>query len=162
MAILEKVDKLDQAVAWKGNIPITSRYTVGVAGERFFREMKDKGRFLGTRCPCCGLIYVPAVMFCERCFVEADDWVEVPSEGTVFTYTVLYRDLDDKPLESPQVLAYVQLDGCDGGLVHYLGDVAPGDVEIGLRVTAAWKPADEREGSILDVAYFQPAAAAAE
>ena len=101
MAILEKVDKLHHAIAWRGDMPITSRYTAGIAGERFFREIKDNARFLGTRCETCDLIYVPATMFCERCFAELDEWVEVPSRGTVFTYTVLYRDLDDKPLDPP-------------------------------------------------------------
>ena len=107
MAILEKVDKLHQAVAWKGDIPITSRYTAGIAGERFFREIKDKARFLGTHCEACGLTYVPATMFCERCFAELEQWVEVPNRGWLFTYTVLHRDLDDKPLDPPVILAYV-------------------------------------------------------
>jgi uncharacterized OB-fold protein len=156
MAILEKVDKLHHAVAWKGDIPITSRYTAGIAGERFFREIKDKARFLGTRCEACDLTYVPATMFCERCFAELDQWVEVPNRGWVFTYTVLHRDLDDKPLDPPAVLAYVKLEGTDGGLVHYVGEIDPEDLCIGMEVEAVFKEAAEREGSILDIEYFQP------
>jgi hypothetical protein len=159
MAILEKIDKLEHATAWRGNIPITSRYTAGIAGERFFRAIKEDGQFLGTRCPTCGLIYVPATMFCERCFDELDEWVEVPNRGEVFTYTVLYRDLDDQPLEAPVALAYVKLDGSTGGLVHYLGEVDPEDLYIGLEVEAVFKALEEREGSILDVKYFRPVAA---
>ncbi len=117
MTIVEKVDKLHEALAWKGDIPIRSRYTAGVAGERFFREIKDNARFMGTRCDACDLVYVPAVMFCERCFSQLDEWLEVPSQGTVFTYTVLHRDLDDKPLVPPAILAHVKLYGTDGGLV---------------------------------------------
>jgi uncharacterized OB-fold protein len=156
MAILEKIDKLEHATAWRGNIPITSRYTAGIAGERFFRAIKEDGQFLGTRCPTCGLIYVPATMFCERCFDELDEWVEVPNRGEVFTYTVLYRDLDDRPLEAPVALAYVKLDGSTGGLVHYLGEVDVDDLYIGLEVEAVFKEPQEREGSILDVKYFRP------
>ena len=158
MSILEKVDKLHHAIAWPGDIPITSRYTAGIAGERFFREIKDQARILGTRCEACDLVYVPATIFCERCFAELDEWVEVASRGTVFTYTVLHRDLDDRPLNPPAVLAYVKLEGCDGGLVHYLGDVAPEAVHIGLAVEAVFKDAAEREGSILDIACFRPVA----
>lgn len=156
MAILEKVDRLDHAIAWRGDIPITSRYTAGIAGERFLREIKDDARILGTRCPACDLIYVPAAMFCERCFAELDEWVEVPSRGTVFTYTVLYRDLDDRPLDPPAVLAYVKLDGSDGGLVHYLDEIDPETVHIGMEVEAAFKGAAERTGSILDITHFRP------
>ncbi len=155
MAILYKVDKLHQATAWLGDIPITSRYTVGIAGERFFREIKDNARFLGIRCEACGLTYVPPAMFCERCFAQLDDWVEVAGTGTVFTYTVLHLDLDEKPLAEPDILAYVKLDGSDGGLVHRLGEVSPDQVEIGMRVEAVFKPEDEREGSILDIEYFR-------
>jgi uncharacterized OB-fold protein len=156
MAILEKVDKLDQAIAWRGDIPISSRYTAGIAGERFFREIKDNGRILGTRCGACGLTYVPATMFCERCFAELDEWVEVPSQGKVFTYTVLHRDLDDKPLDPPATLAYVKFEGANGGLVHYVGETVQNQVQIGLEVEAVFKDAAEREGSILDVKYFRP------
>jgi uncharacterized OB-fold protein len=156
MAITEKVDKMHHAIAWRGDIPITSRYSAGIAGERFFREIKDSARILGTRCGACGLTYVPATMFCERCFAELDEWVEVPSRGTVFTYTVLHRDLNEKPLEPPAILVYVKLDGADGGLVHYLGETDAESVYIGLEVEAVFKDAAERQGSILDVRYFRP------
>jgi uncharacterized OB-fold protein len=156
MAILEKVDKLDKAIAWKGDIPITSRYTAGIAGEKFFREIKDHGRFLGTHCPTCDLIYVPAAMFCERCFTELDEWVPVPNRGTVFTYTLLNWDLDEQPLDRPALMAYVKLEGTDGGLVHFLGEVEPECVCIGLEVEAVFKDTAEREGSILDILYFRP------
>lgn len=159
MALLNRLDKLHKAIAWNGDIPITSRYTAGIAGERFLREVKDNARIVGTRCNECDLTYVPATMFCERCFAELDEWVEVPSRGTVFTYTVLHRDLDDEPLESPQVLAYVRLDDSDGGLVHFLGEVDPAAVFIGMPVQAVYKEAGERKGSVLDISYFRPLSA---
>ena len=156
MAILEKVDKLHHAIAWRGDIPITNRYTLGVAGERFFREIKDSGRIVGTHCEACDLTYVPATLFCERCFAALNEWVPVESTGYVFTYTVVFQDLDDNPLEVPAILAYVKLDGSDGGLVHYLGEIDPEDVFIGMEVEAVFKDAAEREGSILDIRYFRP------
>ena len=156
MAILEKVDKLHHAVAWRGDIPIASRYTAGIAGERFFRAIKEEGRFLGTHCETCDLIYVPATMFCERCFAELEEWIEVPNRGTIFTYTVLHRDLDDKPLDPPAILAYVKLDGSDGGLVHYIGETEKNLLYIGMEVEAVFKDVADREGSILDVQYFRP------
>jgi uncharacterized OB-fold protein len=151
-----KVNKLHHAIAWRGDIPITSRYTAGIAGERFFREIKDNARFLGTRCGACGLTYLPAAMFCERCFAELDEWVEVANRGTLFTYTVLYRDLDEKPLDPPAILAYVKLEGANGGLVHYVTEVDPETMYIGMEMEAVFKDPAEREGSILDIAHFRP------
>jgi hypothetical protein len=34
--------------------------------------------------------------------------------------------------------------------------VAPEDARVGMAVEAVWKPAEERAGSILDIAYFKP------
>jgi uncharacterized OB-fold protein len=158
MAILEKVDRLHHAIAWEGDIPITNRYTMGVAGERFFREIKEHARIMGTRCEECDLVYVPAALFCERCFAQLDEWVHVASQGYVFTYTVLFHDMDGQPLDEPAILAYVKLDGCDGGLVHYLSEIDPEDVFIGMEVEAVFKDAAERQGSILDIEYFRPLA----
>jgi uncharacterized OB-fold protein len=156
MAITEKVDKMHQAIAWEGKLPLTSRYSAGIAGERFFRAIKDEAKFMGTRCEACDLVYVPATLFCERCFSELEEWVEVATRGHVFTYTVLFRDLNDEPLEEPQVLAYVKLHGADGGLVHYIGETEKNLVYIGMEVEAVFKDGSEREGSILDVKHFRP------
>ena len=156
MSLLERLERVDEAKAWPGEIPITSRYTVGLAGERFFREIKDNARFLGTRCQGCGITYVPPRLYCERCFAKLDDWVEVKPTGTVHTYTVLHLALDGSPLEELEILAFIVFDGSDGGLVHRLGEVAPDEVEIGMRVEAVFKPKAERKGSMLDIEYFRP------
>ena len=42
--------------------------------------------------------------------------------------------------------------------MHYLGEVEPEQLEIGMRVKAVFKDPAEREGSILDIDYFRPAA----
>jgi uncharacterized OB-fold protein len=50
----------------------------------------------------------------------------------------------------------VKIDHTDGGLVHYLGDVKPDEVYIGMPVEAVFKPKKQRKGSILDIKYFKP------
>lgn len=50
----------------------------------------------------------------------------------------------------------VKLKGSTGGLVHYLGEIDPGDVHVGLEVEPIFKDAAEHEGSILDIEYFRP------
>jgi len=80
----------------------------------------------------------------------------VSSVGTVFSYTILHVDLDEGRLPEPRILAYIKLDESDGGLVHFLGNVRPQDVDFGLRVKAVFRTPEEREGSILDVRFFEP------
>ncbi|MBC7263570.1 MAG: Zn-ribbon domain-containing OB-fold protein [Chloroflexi bacterium] len=158
MAITERLGELREARAWEGEIPTRYRYTMGLAGERFFREIKERGQLLGTRCPSCGCIYVPPRLYCEQCFEKLDEWLEVGPQGTVHSFTVLHLGLDGSALEQPKIIAFVQLDDADGGLVHYLGEIEPEEVYIGLPVEAVFKPKAERVGSILDIQYFRPVA----
>jgi uncharacterized OB-fold protein len=156
MSLIERIGTVGDAKVWYDNMPLESEYTVGIAGERFLRAIKDQGVLLGTVCPACDLTYVPPTMYCERCFGQLDEWVEVGTRGSVYTYTVLTRSLADTSLEQPEVLGLIQFDGAHGGIVHRLGEIDPADVEIGMTVEAVLKPQKEREGSILDIQYFKP------
>ncbi len=156
MGLFERIPRPGQTIAIEGELPISSRYTVGLAGETFFRAIKDEAKFMATYCPDCDITYVPPRLYCEQCFAKLDEWVEVPTTGQVHTFTVVHVGLDEDPLEEPRFLAFVQLDDADGGLVHFLGELDPDEVYIGMPVEAVFKEAAERKGSILDIAYFRP------
>jgi uncharacterized protein len=141
-------------VNWQGELPITNRYTFGLAGEKFFRAIKDEGRVLGTHCSHCDHTYVPAAIFCERCLAQLDEWVDVGTSGIVDTFTFLFVDLNGSRIETPEIIAFIRLG--DGGLIHRLGEIDPDEVEIGMMVEAVFKPAGERIGSILDIVHFKP------
>jgi uncharacterized OB-fold protein len=95
-------------------------------------------------------------MFCERCFRGTDAWLEVESTGVVQTFSICNVRWDMEPLEEPELPAVIAIDGSDGGFLHKLGEVAPGDVAIGMAVEAVWRPEAERTGSILDISHFRP------
>lgn len=152
MSILERDRHAPQA--WSGSLPVTSRYTFGLAGERFFRAIQDEGRILGSYCPCCEHTYVPATLFCERCLEELRNWVDVGTKGEVHTFTLLFKNYDGSTRETPELVAYIRFG--DGGLVHRLGEVEPESVFIGMQVEAVFKPKEERSGSIQDIRYFKP------
>ena len=140
--------------AWQGDLPVTSRYTFGLAGERFYRAIKDEGKIFGTRCNKCERTYVPAAIFCERCMGELDTWIDVGKSGEVYTYTLLSEDLDGNRKENPDIIAFIRFG--DGGLVHRLSEVDKDQVTIGLGVEAVFKAKSEREGSIQDISHFRP------
>lgn len=153
---VDKVVQVSQTKPVYGEILVYGQYTFGIAGERFFREIKDNGRIMGTRCEQCSLTYVPPRIYCERCFDGLKEWVAVPSTGTVHTYTIAHFGLDGAQLPEPTIIAMVQLDGVYGGLVHQLGEVRPAEVKIGMPVEVVFKDKAERVGSINDIAYFKP------
>ena len=79
-----------------------------------------------------------------------------PDQRVVESFTVLHISLDGTPLDEPDVLALIQLDGADSVLVHRLGDVAVDELRIGMRVKAVLEPRRKRKGSILDIRHFAP------
>ena len=136
-----------------GRLPVSFRYTPGVANTAFLEALRDRGVFLGSRCTVCVYTYVPSRMFCERCFSELAPDTECGPEGTLESWTVGHAGVDDEPLEPPVVLGLVRLDGADAVLMHFLSGIT--DPEIGMRVRAVMK--EQRTGSILDVEGFVPA-----
>lgn len=151
MGSLEHIDRVTQLKAWLGEIPVSHLYTTGVAGERFFREIKENGRFMGAHCQECAYTYLPPSLFCPRCFRRLEEWRQVGPAGLVRAQTAVHLDLDGRRLEPPQAVALIQLDGADGLLVHRLAE----DVQVGQRVTAVFKERGQRVGSILDVEHFR-------
>ena len=151
----EKIDRPGGPGSWRGDIPIHHRYTMGVAGERFFRAMRDDRRLLASRCPTCREAFLPPKIYCERCFEETDRWVPVEGPGYVKTFTVLHISLEEESRGDPQVVAFIVWEGFRGGLVHRLGGIEAARVKTGIAVEPVW--ADQREGTLDDIHHFRPA-----
>ena len=142
--------------SWRGGIPLQSLYTAGLGGQVFFKALKERGEIVGTRCRDCKQVYVPARAFCERCFAELTEQVKVKPDGTLTSFTFSYYDRDGKRMETPDVLALVQLEGATTMMLHRLLKVGePSKVSIGARVRAVIRPKAKRTGSILDIEGFE-------
>jgi uncharacterized OB-fold protein len=134
-----------------GELAVSFRYTPGVGNTAFFEALRDRGVFLGSRCDPCGVTYVPARIFCERCLAELEPSVECGPEGELTSWTVARVDVDDRPLDEPVTYGLVRLDEGDTVFFHRLIDLG-GEPEIGMRLRAVL--ATERTGSIFDVEGF--------
>ncbi len=132
-------------------------WDTGQAIGRYLEELKN-GRLIARRCNNCQRIMIPPRMFCERCFRPTHDWVVVQDTGTVNTFSLSYVSWDVRRLKKPEIPAVIEIDGASTGMgiLHVLGNVKPKAVRIGMRVRAVWKPAQQRTGSITDIAYFEP------
>ncbi len=136
--------------------PVVSRYTAGVAGQKFLEEIKENEKIFGTRCSKCEITFVPAKLYCERCFarMEKEHWVDVGTRGTLYSYTVAYEEKDGSPKETPSIIGAIKLG--DGLLFHWIKESSADDLEIGMEVDAVFKPKGERRGSLVDIDYFKP------
>ena len=152
--MLEKITNPERVRVVTGEIPVRHRYTPGIAGDRFFTALRDKGQVLGTPCSACGVTYVPGRAFCERCFAALDEWIPVGPQGSLESFTVVHIDLDGGELPEPQWVGLVMLDGATTVLVHRL--IVDGRMpKIGDRVEGVLEPRAKRSGSINDIQGFR-------
>ena len=139
----------------QGGLPVSFRYTPGVGNTAFLEALRDRGALLGSRCEACGVTYLPARIFCERCMAELTPDTECGPGGELASWTVGHVGIDGEALEEPMPLGLVKLDGADTLLLHRL--LGTGPWEIGARVVLVARPAADRTASILDIEGFQPA-----
>jgi uncharacterized protein len=108
--------------------PGESAYLRGLAGRRL----------LGQRCGVCGRVYVPPRGTCPVDGVPTQEEVELPETGTVTTFCVVNVAYPGQRVTPPYVAAAVLLDGADIAFQHLVLGCEPGQVRMGLRVTAVW------------------------
>ena len=136
----DKIGREDKLLSWKDVMEAEEYvYTVGYAGEEFFKGLKE-GKIIGSKCPKCGKVYVPPTLYCEECFVETQ-FVEVKGRAYLDSYTIIYKDFDGNKLETPQVIGFVKFEGTNGGLLAIVegepkldGEVEIIRYEVPLRV----------------------------
>jgi hypothetical protein len=141
---------------WLHTIEQGYRYTAGPIGTKFLEGLRA-GKLLAGECPVCGRVMIPPKAFCQYDFAEIKDLVEIAPLGIVRSYTVVYEDSYGNRLPKPVIIGFIEFPGITGGLVHYLINVDPSNVRVGLKVKPVFRPANERRGSLIDIVGFEPA-----
>ena len=71
------------------------------------------------------------------------------------TYSIRHVAWDMRPLDVPELPAAIATTAPTAVFLDVLGEVDPAQVTMGMAVEAV-QHVGEREGSILDIAYFRP------
>jgi uncharacterized OB-fold protein len=138
--------------------PVRLRYEhTASPGESAYLRGLAEGRLIGQRCPACGKVYVPSRGTCPVDGVPADREVELPDTGTVTTFSIVNVAYPGQQVTPPYVAAAVLLDGADIAFQHLILGCEPGEVRIGLRVRAVWRPRDEWATTASTISHFTPA-----
>jgi uncharacterized OB-fold protein len=159
VAILERITRNIDNRYWNPGaeyFPVKNRYTAGVAGQRFFTELKENGKIYGSRCESCSVTFVPARIYCERCFARLveENWIDVGTEGTVYSYTIVHQTKSGEEKKEPSIVAAIKI--ADGLIFHHLNNCEAEELYIGMPVKAELKAQAERSGGINDISYFKP------
>ncbi|MFW3147314.1 MAG: Zn-ribbon domain-containing OB-fold protein [Thermoplasmatota archaeon] len=157
MTFLEKQTDPTSPMHWRGDMQADYLYPNGHAGDKFFKNLKEKGTFMATKCPKCSKVLFPARLYCEDCFVEIPDenWIEVPPTGIIRLYTFAKLDAHWEPLETPRCMALIDVDGTDGAILGVVNVPETDDDLSGATVKAKLVPKAKREGTMKDIIYFE-------
>ncbi len=130
-------------------------HTASPEESSFLRGLAD-GRLLGQRCPACGKVYIPPRGACPTDGVPTADEVELPDRGVVTTFCVVNVDYPGQRVPPPYVAAAVLLHGADIPFQHLILGCDPGQVRMGMRVRAAWKPREQWGTTLENIDHFRP------
>ena len=119
---------------------------------RFFRELMDNKRIMGTKCPECGTVFCPPTSDCPKCWIPAE-WVEVGPQGTVLHFSIIHLPNLWMKRKVPYTIGLIKLDGADTGLMHFVDETDIEKLKTRPRVEAVF--ADERKGYITDIEHFE-------
>lgn len=137
----------------RGSIPIYHRYTLGVAGDRFFKSTRDHKLILASKCSNCHTRFLLPKIYCEICFQGTDDWSPVEGPGYVKSYTKVCLSLENESSKDPDLIAIIGWHGVRGGILHRLDSNEFNNVKIGSPVEPVW--AKIRGGNINDIESFR-------
>ena len=121
---------------------------------RFFIEMKENARLMGTRCPECGSVYFWPRSWCHDCYADCE-WVEMSGRGKVTVFSQVEVSLNDIQKEVPFIQGGVHLEEARYAVPIGIKKVAFEDLYTGMPVHAEFFPPEERTGRIRDF-YFVP------
>jgi uncharacterized OB-fold protein len=137
--------------------PVRLQYVVnpGRAMTRFLTSIAEE-KIVGQRCPACRKVYVPPRGSCPTCAVATEEDVELAQRGTVTSFCIVRVPYPGQTIRPPYVSASVLLDGADIPFLHLVGEVAPEEVRMGMRVEAVWVDEAQRGPTVESIRWFRP------
>ncbi|MCL5265225.1 MAG: Zn-ribbon domain-containing OB-fold protein [Chloroflexi bacterium] len=113
----------------------------------------SKGKLMGSKCTACGYKYATPRSHCMECGAKTE-WMELPLEGKVHTFTTCYFGSEEFLDQTPFTLILVEFEGVNTLFLSRVIGIEHGKVHIGMPVKAEFlrlskfKPTD---------VYFVPA-----
>ena len=107
----------------QGKIPLSYRYTAGVAGSKFYNDLA-KGKINGTYCAERDEVLIPPALFDEESLTMLDPEKDArainPGSGVIRSFTVVYEDRTGQILDREKVMVQVAFPGVTGSIFGVL------------------------------------------
>ena len=150
----ERIAGVEQVRSVRTPLRLEYDYIPGKAAQEYLVAFSDK-KILGHRSPVDGAVFVPPRGVDPRHGVATADFVELPAHGHIGSFCVTEVPIPGRDdLELPYISAWIFLDGADIGFIGLVGECAPEDCRIGMRVEAVWK--DEIGQTAENIRWWKP------
>lgn len=150
-----ETDDKKEILEYKDEMSIHYIYSVGELS-KFFLEIRDHEKLLGTRCTKCGFGFFPPRLNCHKCYAPCE-WVELSGKGEVIAGTICRFGVSNFTDSLPIIIAFIKMDEMDMSIRHTIvmdaEETTLEDIKKGTRVKVHFRPRDQREGKITDF-YF--------
>ncbi len=160
-AVVAPLETDSEAIAeFPYQLDLDYKHSYGAYYGRMFDELGSHRRLVGTKCPSCRNVLVPARGNCDVCFVPTGQVVDVAGTGRLQAFSVIHLEFVGQTRKPPYVYAEINLDGSATRLIHNVGgfDIARAEeiLSIGMKVRAVWKEDAPARGTLADIDYFEP------
>ena len=134
-------------------IRINYKYTMG-GQSKFFKELMNKKKLLGTKCSKCGKVWMPPRINCSDCYVPTE-WIEIKHTGIIEVSTIVWFTTSAFIKNIPYAVGYIKLEGANTAILQgiFSENLVPSKIKKGKRVRAVFQK--EREGKMTDF-FFVP------
>lgn len=138
----------------------TTMYRSMAHASRFFREVRDQGRFFAGLCPQCGhTAFPPQHAVCHVCIKKGEfaeyEYVDFGTElhGTVLSWCRLVRGTTKHIGKGEVYPCVVKVDGSEIAMWQYVLPAQGVEIKVGARVKSVLLPQEERTGESSDFAF---------
>jgi len=101
--------------------------------EQFYKNILQ-GKLVGAKCKKCGKVHLPPRPLCDACFSKEFEWVELPPNGTLLTYTIIHVAPPQFQGMTPYAVGIVHLEN-GVKIPGMIRDVSPEQLKIGMMLT---------------------------
>jgi uncharacterized OB-fold protein len=137
----------------RDRIKIDYKYSFG-GQSKFFIELMNNKKLLGTKCTKCGKTWMPPRINCSDCY-EPADWVELKQTGTIEVSTIVWYTTSAFIKAIPYGIGFIKLDGAETALLQgiFSENLVPSKIKKGKKVKAVFNKV--RYGKMTDF-FFVP------
>lgn len=111
-----------------------------------FVEFLAEGKIEGTQCKKCGTRFFPPRADCAVCFSKEFDWFEMPSKGTLETFTTAFYAPFGFEADPPYTMGVVSFGDGLKLFARLAKDIKTEDVKVGMAVNV--RPLKYEDGQL--------------